>query len=179
MPALANSESTFPWRRSVLAMAASIWASSPISHRSHVASTPRAESSATAFSLRSSLRAQIATDAPAWATPLARPRPIPVFPPVTTTTRPVRSSIAPTLPPTLDVEGGELVDEHAEVLPRRRREHERQPRHAEVAQLLDLIGEGGEVGLLAVVQAQPKGDEAHVERLRPTGFVGSRLGLGH
>src|SRR5436190_16909900 len=132
MPALANSESTFPWRRSVLAMAASTWASSPMSHRSHVASTPRAESSATAFSLRSSLRAQITTDAPAWATPLARPRPMPVLPPVTTTTLPVRSTIGATLPPALDVQRREVVDLGAELLPGGRREHERQPRHAQV-----------------------------------------------
>src|SRR4051794_38334397 len=158
MPALANSESTLPCRRRVLAMAASIWASSPMSHRSHVASTPRAESSATAFSLRSSLRAQIATEAPASATPFARPSPMPVLPPVTTTTRPVRSSIAPTLPPALDVEGGELVDLAAELLPCRRREHEREPRDAELAELGDLIGEGGEVGLFMVVEGEPEGD---------------------
>src|SRR2546423_799935 len=98
-------------------------------------------SSAPAFSLRSSLRAQIATDAPAWATPLARPRPMPVLPPVTTTTLLVRSTIGATLPPALDVQRREVVDLGAELLPGGRREHERQPRHAQVAELCDLIGD--------------------------------------
>ena len=48
--------------------------------------------------LRSSLRAQMDTDAPACATPLASPSPIPVFPPVTTTTRPADRQHAPPRP---------------------------------------------------------------------------------
>src|SRR5690348_15456414 len=140
MPALANRQSTLPCRSSVDAIAASICTSSPMSQRSDVAVTPSDDSSATAFSFRFSLRAQTATAAPACATPFASPRPMPVLPPVTTTTLPLRSSIGRRLTPTLDVQRRELVDHLAVLLAGGGRELQRQPRHAELAQLLDLLG---------------------------------------
>src|SRR4051794_20912827 len=179
MPALANSASTLPWRCSVPAMAASICDSSPMSQRSDEAVTPRADSSATAFSLRSSLRAQMATEAPARATPLASPKPIPVLPPVTTTTLPVRSSIVPTLVAAVDVQRRKVVDHLPELLAGRGRELDRQPRHTDLAELRDLVGEQTEVGLLLIVETQAERHEADIERFGAARFLGHALRLLH
>src|SRR5208282_4489253 len=58
-----------------------------------VAGTPALASSSTTARFFSSLRARIATAAPASARPSATPRPIPPLPPVTTATLPLRSNI--------------------------------------------------------------------------------------
>src|SRR5580700_68976 len=57
-----------------------------------IAGTPVFSSCASVSRLRSSLRARIATDAPASARPSAIPRPMPPLPPVTTATLPLKSN---------------------------------------------------------------------------------------
>src|SRR3984957_15047804 len=59
---------------------------------SAIAGTPVFSSIASVSRLRSSLRARIATDAPASARPSAIPRPMPPLPPVTTATLPLKSN---------------------------------------------------------------------------------------
>src|SRR4051794_444711 len=150
-----------------------------MSQRCEVAVTPSADSSATAFSLRSSLRAQMATEAPARATPLASPNPMPVLPPVTTTTLPVRSSTVATLLPALNVERREVVDHLPELLAARRRELDREPRHTDLAEPRYLIGEQSEVGLLLVIETEAERHEAHVEGLGAARLLRHAAGLLH
>src|SRR5581483_5319024 len=94
VPALATRQSRRPKRSSVWRMAPATSSSSPTSHWNPAAAAPSPSSSATASALRSARRDQTATEPPARATPRAMPSPMPLLPPVTTTTRPERSIMA-------------------------------------------------------------------------------------
>src|SRR5882724_10319870 len=91
-PALAKQESTRPSALTVSAKARSTAASSATSQRSAIALPPWERSCFSAAAFLSSLVPQMQTDAPARASPSAMPRPMPLLPPVTSATLPVRSN---------------------------------------------------------------------------------------
>src|SRR3954447_4563809 len=91
-PALAKQPSTWPNSSSVRAKAASTAASSPTSHCSARIFRPVAFSVSAAAAFFATLVPQIAMSAPACAMAWAMPRPMPLLPPVTSATLPVRSN---------------------------------------------------------------------------------------
>src|SRR5688572_21521835 len=91
-PALAKQESTRPKALTLSAKARSTAASSATSQRSAIALPPCDWSCVSAAAFLSSLVPHTQTEAPARASPSAMPRPIPLLPPVTSATLPVRSN---------------------------------------------------------------------------------------
>jgi hypothetical protein len=91
-PAFTKQESTRPCAASVSANARSTAVSSDTSHRSAVARPPSFCRRSSAARFLSSLVPQMATAAPDCASASAIPRPIPLLPPVTSATLPVRSN---------------------------------------------------------------------------------------
>src|SRR6185436_6759991 len=90
-PALAKQPSIRPSLLRVSAKAASTAFSSETSHSSATTLRAPAASSDFAAAFFFALVPQIATSAPAWASARAMPRPMPLLPPVTRATLPVRS----------------------------------------------------------------------------------------
>src|SRR5215468_9083927 len=90
-PALAKQPSTRPSLAIVSAKAASTACSFETSHSSASTLRPVASSSTLAAAFFFAFVPQIATSAPAWASARAMPRPMPLLPPVTRATVPVRS----------------------------------------------------------------------------------------
>ena len=90
-PALTKHESTRPSSPTVSAMAATTASWSPTSQITACTSPPNDASSSTAASFLAGLVPQMATAAPHSARPRANPRPMPLLPPVTSPTWPVRS----------------------------------------------------------------------------------------
>src|SRR5262245_42433934 len=90
-PALAKQPSTRPSLPTVWAKAASTALASATSHSSASTLLPLAASSASAAAFLLAFVPQIATSAPAWTIARAMPRPMPLLPPVTRATLPVRS----------------------------------------------------------------------------------------
>src|SRR5690606_4919186 len=92
VPALPKPLSTCPKRSMVASRASNTASSSETSHsKAALSPSPRGSNSWTAFSAAARSLAHRATEAPALARPRARPRPMPLLPPVTTATRPLRS----------------------------------------------------------------------------------------
>ena len=96
-PALANTESTWPKASTVAANASTTATSSETSTGRARTSPPCEAITLAASSLRDSVLPQIATSAPACASALAIARPMPLLPPVTRATFPVRSNRFSTL----------------------------------------------------------------------------------
>src|SRR3954454_9458332 len=96
-PALAKTLSTLPRAATVAANDSTIWASSRTSHCSTWTLPPMAASCSPAAAFLAGLVPQMATAAPARARPDAIPSPMPLLPPVTRATWPVRSDMLPTV----------------------------------------------------------------------------------
>src|SRR3954454_11144431 len=96
-PALAKTLSTLPRAATVAANDSMIWPSSRTSHCSTWTLPPMAASCSPAAAFLSGFVPQMATDAPARARPEAIPSPMPLLPPVTRATWPVRSDMHPTV----------------------------------------------------------------------------------